>query len=183
MCALQLSETGDFSKYKMYAWVNLKDTAKLNDITENEIKAEVDNELWSKGLTKFEPDKPDLFVTLQTAIDPEQQFTTYSTGWGYGPSWYSGGWSGPGGSTTTIGQTSAIYTGQLTLDFYPAKHELGWPGVSIRKAKPDKQKKNWTKRWRSCCPPPEKKSQVAPKESRQIQPALFGPSKIRKKGA
>jgi hypothetical protein len=160
------AKTEDFSKYKMYAWVDLKDTAKLNDITENEIKTAVDNDLASKGLTKVEPDKADLFLTMQAAIGHEQQFTTYSTGWGYGPGWYGGGWYGPGGSTTTTGQTSTIYTGQLTLDFYDAaKHELVWRGVASKtidpKAKPDKQKKNIDKAVAKLLknfPPPEKKS-------------------------
>jgi len=53
------------------------------------------------------------------------------------------------GSTTT-GQTSTIYTGQLTIDFYnSADHDLVWRGVVSKtidtKAKPEKQQKNLDK--------------------------------------
>jgi hypothetical protein len=158
-------KTEDFSKFKSYAWVALKDAPKLNDITDKEIKAAVDKDLASKGLTQVEPDKADLLVAMQAAVGHEQQFTSYSTGWGYGPGWYGGGWYGPSGNTTT-GQTSTIYTGQLTLDFYDAaKHDLVWRGVASKtidpKAKPDKQKKNIDKAVAKLLknyPPPQKKS-------------------------
>jgi hypothetical protein len=157
-------KTEDFSKFKTYAWVPLKDAQPLNDITKKEIMSAVESNLAAKGLTKVEPDKADLYVGMQTAVGSEQQFTTYSTGWGYGPGWYGGGWYGPSGTTTT-GQTSTIYTGQLTLDFYDAaKHDLVWRGVASKtidpNAKPDKQKKNLDKAVAKLLknyPPPQKK--------------------------
>lgn len=143
-------KTADFSKYKTYKWVTLENATKLDDITEKNIKASVDNQLAAKGLTKVDEDNADLFVGTQAAVGQEKQFTSYSSGWGYGPGWYGGGWYGPGGSTMTTGQTSTIYTGQLTLDFYDAsKHDLVWRGVASKtidpKAKPDKQQKNLDK--------------------------------------
>ncbi len=141
-------KTADFSKFRTYTWVVLKGAAKLDDITEKNIKSSVDAQLSSKGLTKVDSDKADLYVGIQAALGQEKQLTMYSTGWGYGPGWY-GGWYGPRGGITT-GQTSTIYTGQLTLDFYDAvKHDLVWRGVASKsldpKAKPEKQQKNLDK--------------------------------------
>lgn len=158
-------KTADFSKYKTYSWVTLKDAQKLDDITEKNIRTAVDNQLATKGLTKVEGENADLFVGTQAAVGQEKQFTSYSSGWGYGPGWYGAGWYGPGGSTTTTGQTSTIYTGQLTIDFYDsAKHDLVWRGVASKtinpKAKPDKQEKNLNKAVTKLLknfPPPVKK--------------------------
>ena len=52
--------------------------------------------------------------------------------------------------STTTGQTSTIYIGQLALDMYDsAKHDLVWRGVASKtidpKAKPEKQEKNLNK--------------------------------------
>jgi len=52
--------------------------------------------------------------------------------------------------STTYGQTSTIYVGQLALDMYdPANHDLVWRGVVSKtldpKAKPQKQEKNLKK--------------------------------------
>jgi hypothetical protein len=142
-------KTADFSKFKTYKWVTLKDAAPLDAITEKNIKAAVDQQLTGKGLTKVETDQADLYVGIQAAVGQDKQFTSYSSGWGYGPGWYGAGWYGPSGSTTT-GQTSTIYTGQLTIDFYnSADHDLVWRGVVSKtidpKAKPEKQQKNLDK--------------------------------------
>jgi hypothetical protein len=52
--------------------------------------------------------------------------------------------------STTTGQTSTIYMGQLALDMYDsANKDLVWRGVASKtlspKAKPDKQEKNLNK--------------------------------------
>ena len=142
-------KTADFSKFKTYKWVTLKDAAPLDAITEKNIQAAVDQQLAGKGLNKVESDQADLYVGIQAAVGQDKQFTSYSSGWGYGPGWYGGGWYGPTGSTTT-GQTSTIYTGQLTIDFYnSADHDLVWRGVVSKtidpKVKPEKQQKNLDK--------------------------------------
>jgi hypothetical protein len=100
----------------------------------------------------------------QAAVGEEKQFTSYGTDWGYGSGWYRGGWYGPS-STTTTGQTSTIYIGQLAIDMYDTKnHDLVWRGVASKtidpKAKPDKQQKNITKAVSKLLKkyPPEKKS-------------------------
>ena len=105
----------DFSKFKSYKWVDIKDAQKPNDIVDKQIKETVDAQLATKGLTKVDGDA-DLLIGYQVAIGTEKQFTSYNSDWGYGAGWYRGGWYGGGGMSTTTGQTSTIYVGQLGLD-------------------------------------------------------------------
>jgi hypothetical protein len=142
-------DKADFSRFRTYTWVILKNAKPVDDITDKQIKAAVDTALTQKGLTKVDGDTADLYVGYQAAVGTQQELTVYSTGWGYGPGWYGGGWYGPTGGITT-GQTSTIYTGQLGLDMYDAaKRELVWRGVASKtldpKAKPEKRQKNLNK--------------------------------------
>lgn len=140
----------DFSKFKTYKWVPIKDAAKVSDLVDKQIKDAMDTELATKGLTKVDGDDANLLIGYQPAVGEEKQFNSYSTGWGYGPGW-GGGWYGGGmGSTSTTGSTTTIYKGQLALDMYDsAKHDLVWRGVVSKtidpKAKPEKQQKNLAK--------------------------------------
>jgi len=143
-------KSADFSKFKTYKWVDIKGSDKVNELVQGQIKAALEAELATKGLTKSDSDDADLYIGYQTAIGTEKQFNSYSTGWGYGPGW-GGGWYGGGmSSTTTSGSTSTIYVGQLGVDMYEtAKKDLVWRGVASKtldpKAKPDKQQKNLKK--------------------------------------
>ena len=139
----------DFSKFKTYKWVPIKDAAKVSDLVDKQIKDAMDTELATKGLTKVDGDDANLLIGYQPAVGEEKQFNSYSTGWGYGPGW-GGGWYGGMGSTSTTGSTTTIYKGQLALDMYDsAKHDLVWRGVVSKtidpKAKPEKQQKNLAK--------------------------------------
>ena len=139
----------DFSKFKTYKWVVIKGATPVDDLMDKQIKAAIDDQLATKGLTKVEGEDANLFVGYQMAIGTEKQFTSYDTGWGYGPGWYGGGWYGGGGGMTT-GQTTTIYKGQLAVDMYDsAGHSLVWRGVASKtldpEAKPDKRQKNLTK--------------------------------------
>jgi hypothetical protein len=156
----------DFSKFKTYKWVVLKDAKQLDNLVDKQIKTAVDAQLATKGLTQTDDDKADLYIGYQAAVGQEKQFTSYSSGWGYGGGWYGGGWyGGPGGMSTTTGQTSTIYKGQLALDMYDSSHhDLVWRGVASKtidpKAKPDKQEKNLNKAVAKLLknyPPPAKK--------------------------
>ena len=140
----------DFSKFKTYKWVPVKDAAKVSDLADRQIKAAIDSELAGKGLTKVTGEDADLFVGYQAAVDSEKQFSSYSTDWGYGPGWGRGWYGYGGGSSTTTGQTSTIYIGQLAVDMYDATHkDLVWRGTANKtldaKAKPEKQQKNLAK--------------------------------------
>jgi hypothetical protein len=155
----------DFSTFKTYKWVKLKDAVKVNDIVEKQIIAAVDSELATKGLSKVDGDDADLYIGYQAAVGEEKQFTSYSSDWGYGGGWYRGGWYGGSGMSTSTGQTSTIYVGQLALDMYDsAKKDLVWRGVASKtidaKAKPEKQEKNLKKAVAKLLKkyPPEQKS-------------------------
>jgi hypothetical protein len=137
-----------FGNFKTYKWVVLKDATPLNDLQDKQVKSAVDAELAKKGLSKSEGEA-DLYIGYQAAIGQEKQYTSYDTGWGYGPGWGRAGWYGGGGGMTT-GQTSTIYVGQLALDMYAAGPKaLVWRGVASKtidpKAKPEKQQKNLAK--------------------------------------
>lgn len=157
-------KSADFSKFRTYKWVDLKGAEKLDDLTDKAIKASIDGQLAQKGLTKSEGDTADLFIGYQGSVGQEKQFTSYSTDWGYGPGW-GRGWYGGMGSSTTSGQTSTIYTGQLALDMYDSSsHSLVWRSVASKtldpKAKPEKRQKNLDKATAKLLknfPPPVKK--------------------------
>lgn len=155
----------DFSKYKTYKWVSIKDADQPDELTTRQITAAIDAELAKKGLTKTDLDSADLYIGYQTALGTEKQFTSYNTGWGYGSGW-GRGWYGYGGmaTTTTYGSTSTIYIGQLDLSMYDAgQKQLVWRGRASKtldpKAKPEKKQKNITKAVQKLLknyPPPKK---------------------------
>lgn len=139
----------DFSKFKTYKWVPMKNAPKVDELLDKQIKEAINTELAKKGLTETDADTADLYLAYQAGVGTEKQFTSYDTGWGYGPGWYRGGWYTGGGGMTT-GQTSTIYVGQLALDMDDSKnHDLVWRGIVSKtidpKAKPEKQQKNLTK--------------------------------------
>lgn len=141
----------DFSKYKTYKWVSIKDADQPDDLTARQLVAAIDAELAKKGLTKTDADSADLYIGYQTAVGTEKQFTAYNTGWGYGSGW-GRGWYGYGGmaTTTTYGSTSTVYVGQLDLSMYDSgQKQLVWRGTASKtldpKAKPDKKQKNIAK--------------------------------------
>ena len=155
----------NFASFKTYKWVALEGNRPPNELVEKQIRESIDAELAKKGLTQSQSDEADLFIGYQVAVDSEKQYTTYSTGYGYGPGWYGRGWYGAGGGMTT-GSTSTILVGQIALDMYsPAPKTLVWRGVASKtidtKAKPDKQKKNldkaMAKMLKNYPPPPPKK--------------------------
>src|SRR5258708_319722 len=135
----------DFSKYKTYKWVGIKGAQLPDELTQRAITSALDGQLGAKGLTKTDSDNADLYIGYQTALGQEKEFTSFNTGWGYGPGWGSG-WYGYGGmtSTTTYRSTSTVYVGQLDFSMYdpPAKH-LVLRGLSAKtpgtKAKPEKK--------------------------------------------
>jgi hypothetical protein len=63
----------DFSKYRTYKWVNIRG-AHPDQIMDAEIKQSVDSQLASKGMTKTDSDKADLYIGYQTAVNQETQW-------------------------------------------------------------------------------------------------------------
>jgi len=141
-------QEANFGSFKTYKWVVIKGASQLSDLADRQVKAAVDAELAKKGLTKTDADTADLYIGYQAGVGQEKQYTSFDTGWGYGPGWH-GGWYGGGGGMTT-GTTSTIYIGQLALDMYASQpHKLVWRGVASKtidtEAKPEKQQKNLAK--------------------------------------
>jgi hypothetical protein len=156
----------NFSGYKTFKWVPIKGSAKLSDMVDKQIQAAFEAEFTKKGLSEVTSDTADLYIGYQAAISQEKEYSSYSSDFGYGGG-YGRGWYGGGGmgSTTTTGQTSTIYIGQLAIDMYDvAKKTLVWRGVASKtldqKAKPEKQQKNLAKaiaKMLKNYPPPVKK--------------------------
>src|SRR4051812_41165365 len=142
-------KNANFGNFKTYKWVQIKGAQQLNTLTDSQVKGAIEAELTKKGLTRSEADTADLYIGYQAGIGQEKEYTSFDTGWGYGPGW-GGGWYGGGGGGMTTGTTSTIYVGQLAVDMYASKDKsLVWRGAASKtldeKAKPDKQAKNLQK--------------------------------------
>ena len=124
----------DFSKYHTYKWVPIEGGAHPNQIMDAEIKQAVDSQLASKGMTKTDNEKADLYVGYQIAVDKEKQWNAWGTGRGFG---------GGMGSATS----STINVGTLVLDMYdPATKQLVWTGNATKTIDPSSnQEKNMKK--------------------------------------
>ena len=122
----------DFSKYHSYKWVTIGNGAHPNQIVDAEIKQSVDSQLATKGLTKTDGDKADLYVGYQIAVDKEKQWDAYGMGGGVR-------WGGMATATSTT-----INVGTLVLDLYdPATKQLVWTGKATKTIDPSKdQEKN-----------------------------------------
>jgi hypothetical protein len=108
----------DFSKYHTYKWVTIEGATQPNQILDAQIKQSIDTQLATKGLTKTDNDKADLYVGYQASIDQEKQWNAY--GMGGGPR------CGGGMGTAT---SSTISNGTLVLDMYdPSTKKLVWTG-------------------------------------------------------
>src|SRR6516165_5923204 len=121
----------DFSKYHTYKWVAIEGASHPNQIMDQEIKQAVDTQLASKGLTKTDGEKADLYVGYQIAVDQERQWNAWGTGRGFG---------GGMGSATS----STINIGTLVLDMYdPGTKQLVWTGNATKTIDPSSnQEKN-----------------------------------------
>ena len=123
----------DFSKYRTYKWVNIG-SVHPDQIMDAEIKESVDSQLASKGMTKTDSDKADLYIGYQTAVNQETQWDAWGTGRGFG-----------GGMASWTSSTISI--GTLVLDMYdPGVKQLVWTGQATKtidpSSSPEKNMKN-----------------------------------------
>jgi hypothetical protein len=157
-------QKADFTKYKTYRWVQVKDAEQIDPLIAKQITAACEQQLAAKGLTKATGATADLSIAYQVAVAKEKQMQTWDTGM-YGAGWggrYYGGYYGGGSSTTT---SSTIYIGSVALDMYDsATKDLVWRGIASKqvdtKAKPEKREKNLNKGFAKMLknyPPPPKK--------------------------
>ena len=61
-------KNADFTKFKTYKWVDLKEAQKVSDLVDKQIKDTMDAELAAKGLTKTDADSADLYIGYQAAV-------------------------------------------------------------------------------------------------------------------
>jgi hypothetical protein len=108
----------NFSKYRTYKWVNVG-RAHPDQIKDAEIKQSIDAQLASRGMTKTDSDKADLYIRYQTAINQETQWDAWgSRAFGMG----MGSWT-----------SSTISVGTLVLDMYdPETKQLVWTGSATK---------------------------------------------------
>jgi len=123
----------DFSKYHTYKWVPIEGASHPNQIVDAEIKQAVDAQLSTKGLTKTDSDKADLYVGYQTAVSQQKQWNAYGMGGGYR-------WGGGMASATS----STIDIGSIVVDMYdPSTKQLVWTGTASKTMDPSSnQQKN-----------------------------------------
>lgn len=112
----------DFSKYHTYKWVNTGD-AHTDQIMDAQIKQSVESQLASKGMTRTDDDKADLFIGYQIAVNQERQWDVWgSRAFGMG----SGSWT-----------SSTISVGTLVLDMYDSgTKQLVWTGSATKTIDP-----------------------------------------------
>ncbi|MDX2154288.1 MAG: DUF4136 domain-containing protein [Bryobacteraceae bacterium] len=127
--------TASFGMYKTYQWVDRPMGQAGNQLTDQNIKRAVDQQLAGKGLRRVDSGG-DLQISYQAAVDHEKQFD----GWGSGPRWY-----GSGRVTT-----STIDIGKIVIEFHDAaKRQLVWRGAAAKtldiKKDPDKNYKSLEK--------------------------------------
>ncbi len=118
----------DFSRYKTYRWVQLPDAELPDRLMQSRIVTFVEEALSARGLKRVETGG-DLLVGYETKVREEQQYFTFSDGfgpgWGWG--WGGGGW-GSSFSTTTV-QTIPI--GTLVIEITDAhQNQLVFRGTS-----------------------------------------------------
>jgi Domain of unknown function (DUF4136) len=126
----------DFSKYHSYKWVVIEGAEQPNQIVDAQIKQAIDAQLATKGLTKVDGDKADLYVGYQVSIAKQQQWNAYGMG---------GGLRWGGGMATAT--SSTINIGTLVLDMYdPTTKQLVWTGRATKTLDPnnsqEKKQKN-----------------------------------------
>src|SRR4051812_11206689 len=78
-------KSANFSGFKTYKWVTIKGAQQLADLPDKQVKAAVDAELGKKGLRKSESDTADLYIGYQAGVGTEKEYTSFDTGYGYGP--------------------------------------------------------------------------------------------------
>ena len=128
----------NFSNFHTYTWVDIPGGVKPNQIVDSQIKAAVDQELSSKGLTKVTSGAADLDVGYQIAIDKERQWNAFGDG-----GWRMG--MGMGSATS-----STISNGTLVVDMYDvANKQLVFTARGTKtldpSGNPDKNQKNLQK--------------------------------------
>ena len=73
-------QQADFTKYRTYQWVQVKDGEQIDPLTAQQITAAFEKQLALKGLTKAAGDQADLAVAYQVAVSEEKEIRTMDSG-------------------------------------------------------------------------------------------------------
>jgi hypothetical protein len=92
-------------------------------LVKRRVELAVDDVLGARGYTKVEPSRADFYLACHLSIDEEMDLRTTTTGYGYGPYGYRGGWAD---TETTLYKYDV---GTLVLDVIDARdRKLVWRG-------------------------------------------------------
>jgi len=143
--AAQSGNTGfdkkvNFSQYKTYKWVPIKDAQQLDELTAEQLMGTLEVALAKKGLAKAKSDTADLYIGYQINSGKGSHLNEYNIGGSYGSA--AGATSASGGASTTT-----VHSGQLTLLMYDAAtKQLVWHSTVSNAidadAKPDKKQRH-----------------------------------------
>lgn len=127
--------TANFSAYRTYQWFDLRPGSGLNQLTDQNIKRAVDEQLALKGLRRVDSGG-DLQIAYLVSLDHEKQFNAFSSG----PRWNS----------MARVSSSNIDIGKLVIDLFdPTRKQLVWHGDAEKtldiKKDPDKNYRNLEK--------------------------------------
>lgn len=115
-------KSADFSKYRTYKWVTIKNAQQLDELTSDQLIGTIEVQLAKKGLTKTQSDHADLFIGYQVARGDQKNGAKTDAGLAAS--------SGIGGNTGSTTVTSNVHSGLLVLDMYePTNEKLVWRGV------------------------------------------------------
>lgn len=124
-------QRADFTAYTTYAWYEQDGDQTVADeapLAHQRIVAAIDREMAGKGFEKVSSD-PDVYVTYRASDREETVVNTSTTGYGYSPYWYWGGW---GMRTSSSRSTTSSYTvGTLVIDMWDAgAKQMVWRGIA-----------------------------------------------------
>jgi|SRR5215218_8787918 len=140
----------NFSKYKTYKWVPIENTAQLDPLMDQQLKAAIDAELAKKGLIKTDGAEVDLLIGYQVAFRKAMEWSAFTEMPGPGVVREGGRRWDWDPSTRQIGTTTTtetLRTGDFGLDMYDAaQRQLVWRGDAAKTIEanvtPEKRKKN-----------------------------------------
>lgn len=154
----------NFKQLKTYKWGVSRAEEKLDQLTDNQLRAAIDLQMSKKGFTRLEGGAADMLLVYEPSTRTEKQVTVFNDNWAYGRGW-GRRWYGPGmGTGISTAQTNTIKVGEVALDVYDtANKELVWRGVTSKtldsNMKPDKWQKtlqNGAEKLLKNFPPPGK---------------------------
>jgi hypothetical protein len=133
----------DFHQYKTYGWLPDTVDKELSPFAQQRLTTAINGQLTMHGLTEVKAD-PELYVTFRAKRDSRTQYTTVSTGYGYGAGWggwgYYGGYGGYGGVGVSTTSAQQIPQGNLIVVLVdPKLNQMVWRASASADLQDDEQ--------------------------------------------